>query len=331
MWWLPHSYNNQAINFYLIDLPTILFSLVVLGRRLIWLLLRLLIVTVLPVSPVGRFVNGSKYCTIGQILFVLGYLVFFIQKSHSMVNILYLVYPVSVYFILFRASATPFIDLSPANQGRVKIYKDKLGTYRTNLAAAGGVHTSPELIRMEVAITKTDFNMRLKQVLFNSILSAYYAGFIPCAFSPSFLSYEVWWVSLHTLTTFLGCFTLYLVHCFPAAYNHLLHRTSLYLGIWQKMEGRVSANFYSQWSAASLWPGQAIVRHGKDLYKADGAVNAAEPGNICHMRYYLLFNDPSLQVAGLLFLQTSLIVFQFLIITKSQYWYHIFSQVIFLS
>ena len=25
--------------------------------------------------------------------------------------------------------------------------------------------------------------------------------------------------------------------------------------------------------------GQAIVRHGKDLFKAEGAVNAAEPGN----------------------------------------------------
>ena len=51
----------------------------------------------------------------------------------------------------------------------------------------------------------------------------------------SFLVYEVWWVSLHTLTTAVGCLTLYLVHCFPAAYNHLLHRTSLYLGNWAKV------------------------------------------------------------------------------------------------
>ena len=344
VWWLPHSYNNQTMNFYLIDVPTIAFSLVLLSRRLLWLLIRSLIIAVFPVSPTGRFVNGSKFCTIGLILLILGYLVFFIQQHHSMVNILYLVYPVSVYFILFGASATPFIDLSPGNQGRVKIYKDKLGTFRTNLAAAGGVQTSPELIRMEVAITKTDFNMRLKQVdwqvsrvcsvtcppvqvLFNSIISSYYAGFIPCAFSPVFLSYEVWWVAQHTLTTFLGCLTLYLVHCFPAGYNHLLHRTSLYLGQWHKMEGRISANFYNQWSAASLWPGQAIVRHGKDLYKAEGPVNAAEPGNTCHTRYYFLFGDPSLLVCALLMLQASLVTFQLLIIAKSQFWYHLISQV----
>jgi len=326
VWWLPHSYSSQTLNFYLIDLPTILFSVTLLGRRLVWILIRAALIYCLPVSPSGRFINGSKFCTIGLILFTLGYLAYFITLNHSMVNILYLVYPVSVYFILFGASASPFIDLAPGSQGRVKIYRDKLGTYRTNLAAAGGVATSPELIRMEVAITKTDFNTRLKQVLFNTIVSAYYAGFIPCAFAPSFLSYEVWWVSQHTLITFLGCLTLYLVQCFPAGYNHLLHRTSLHLGHWARMEGRISPNFYNQWSAASLWPGAAIVRHGKDLYKAEGVVNAAEPGNFSHVRYYFLFGDPSMLVCGLLVVQATLVSFQLLIIAKSQFWYHLISQ-----
>ena len=93
------------------------------------------------------------------------------------------------------------------------------------------------------------------------------------------------------------------------------------------MEGRISANFYNQWSAASLWPGAAIVRHGKDLYKAEGPVNAAEPGNTCHMRYYFLFGDPSLLVCALLMVQASLVTFQLLVIAKSQFWYHLMSQV----
>ena len=65
VWWLPHSYNSQAMNFYLIDVPTIAFSLVVLGRRLIWLLLRLLIITLLPVSPQGRW-EAQKYLLLAQ-------------------------------------------------------------------------------------------------------------------------------------------------------------------------------------------------------------------------------------------------------------------------
>lgn len=326
VWWLPHSYTSQAVNFYLIDPFTILFSVVLLGRRLLWLAIRAAIIHFLPVSPSGRFVVCSKYCTMSLVLLTLGYLSFFVVQQHSLVNILYLLYPASVYFILFGAAASPFLDLTPGSQGRVKIYRDKVGTFRTNLAAAGGVPTSPELIRMEAAITKTDFNTRLKQVLFNTIISAYYSGFIPCAFCPTFLSYEVWWVSQHTLTTFIGCLTLYLVHCFPAGYNHLLHRTSLHLGHWLKMEGRISPNFYNQWSAASLWPGAAIVRHGKDLYKAEGVVNAAEPGNHSHVRYFYLFGDPSLLVCGLLVVQAGLVTCQLVLLAKSHFWYHLLSQ-----
>jgi len=326
VWWLPHSYTHQAMNFYLIDPFTIIFSLTLLGRRLLWYLIRALILYLLPVSPSGKFINGSKFCTIGLVLFALGYLAYFVVQSHSMVNILYLVYPASVYFILFGASASPFLDLSPGAQGRVRIYKDRVGTYRTNLAAAGGVPT--KLIRMEVSITKTDFNTRVKQVLFNTVISAYYTGFIPCAFSPSFLSYEVWWVAQHTLLTFTGCLTLYLVHCFPAGYNHLLHRTSLHLGHWTRMEGRISPTFYQQWSAASLWPSAAIVRHGKDLYRAEGVVNAAEPGNYSHIRYWHIFGDPSLLVCGLLVVQATLVSFQLMILARSTFWYHLISQAI---
>ena len=38
-------------------------------------------------------------------------------------------YPASVYIILFGLSLAPFVDLLPGSQGRVKIYKDKAGTY----------------------------------------------------------------------------------------------------------------------------------------------------------------------------------------------------------
>ena len=56
-------------------------------------------------------------------------------------------------------------------------------------------------------------------------------------------------------------------------------------------------------------------------------VNAAEPGNTSHTRYWHLFGDPSLLVCGLLLLQGSLLTFQVLVIAKSQFWYHLISQV----
>lgn len=41
---------------------------------------------------------------------------------------------------------------------------------------------SPELIRGEVEALKADFNRRIKEVLFNSLFSAYYVAFLPLCF-----------------------------------------------------------------------------------------------------------------------------------------------------
>jgi hypothetical protein len=42
---------------------------------------------------------------------------------------------------------------------------------------------SAQAIREEVEVLKTDFNNRMKQILFSSVLNAYYAGFVPCCFA----------------------------------------------------------------------------------------------------------------------------------------------------
>ncbi len=42
---------------------------------------------------------------------------------------------------------------------------------------------SPEIVRDEVEVLKTDFNNRIKQVLFNSMMCAYYMGFVPLCFA----------------------------------------------------------------------------------------------------------------------------------------------------
>lgn len=42
-------------------------------------------------------------------------------------------------------------------------------------------HT-PELIRAEVEELKSNFNRRIKEVLFNSLFSAYYVAFLPLCF-----------------------------------------------------------------------------------------------------------------------------------------------------
>ena len=42
---------------------------------------------------------------------------------------------------------------------------------------------NPENVRYEAECFRTDFNLRMKQILFNSLVSAYYVGFIPLKFT----------------------------------------------------------------------------------------------------------------------------------------------------
>ena len=68
-------------------------------------------------------------------------------------------------------------------------------TYMSNYA--NPMPINPETVRHEVQALKSDFNARLKQILFNALVSTYYATFIPCVFTPSALSYETPWVFRH--------------------------------------------------------------------------------------------------------------------------------------
>jgi hypothetical protein len=42
---------------------------------------------------------------------------------------------------------------------------------------------TPDIIREEVEVLKIDFNNRVKQILFNSMLTAYYMTFVPLCFA----------------------------------------------------------------------------------------------------------------------------------------------------
>ena len=68
-------------------------------------------------------------------------------------------------------------------------------TYMSNYA--NPMPINPETVRPEVQALKSDFNSRLKQIMFNAIVSTYYATFIPCVFVPNALSYETPWVFRH--------------------------------------------------------------------------------------------------------------------------------------
>uniref|UniRef100_A0A090X8H4 Putative presqualene diphosphate phosphatase n=1 Tax=Ixodes ricinus TaxID=34613 RepID=A0A090X8H4_IXORI len=52
VWWLPHSYNNQALNYYLIDVHVATFSVVIACRRFPLAVLKSLLWLILPGADV---------------------------------------------------------------------------------------------------------------------------------------------------------------------------------------------------------------------------------------------------------------------------------------
>ena len=79
---------------------------------------------------------------------------------------------------LFGKSLHPPSLPVPVDKGTPK---HKLKDYRE--VVHHSCSTSPEAIRDEADALKTDFNNRIKQVLFNSMITAYYMGFIPLCFA----------------------------------------------------------------------------------------------------------------------------------------------------
>lgn len=134
---------------------------------------------------------------------------------------------------------------------------------------------TPELIRAEVEELKSDFNRRIKEVLFNSLFSAYYVAFLPLCFvkvgvfvlllldnlipddqaatslhadmvgfpaSTSFFPlqstqyYDMRWSCEHLIMVWINAFVMLMSQLLPPSYCDLLHRSAAHLGRWQKLE-----------------------------------------------------------------------------------------------
>ncbi|XP_022904206.2 transmembrane protein 39A [Onthophagus taurus] len=313
VWWLPNSYTNQSVNFYLIDINLVLFIGVVLARRLLYVLGCKLIDRIIP----GKFVNVS-YNIFRLLLFIgmfslLSWCTYKIMLTNHIMYICYLCYPIVVYVILFGFKIVPFFELISWNPDE----QPPLHACTTNATD----------IRNEVENLKTNFNNRLKQILFSSIFNAHYAGLVPCCFVQSYVYYDVYWVTQHVLFIYLGCFMSYTIHVLTLRYCDVLHRSALHLGFWDRIESRSVLPVAYSWQEDYLWPNGALVRHGKEMYRAYGESNAAEPGNTTFTRFYFIFKDPSAPLGWLLILQVSLICYQLALLVRSIYWYCIVSLV----
>lgn len=335
VWWLPHSHANYALNFYLIDPYLAGFLSVLMSRRLIWCIIQESS-TFLQLYGGGAgkgilywLVQITKGLLLTVTLAALCFTGYHVLKNHSILYCLFLCCPIVTYVFLFGPTLKPLYvkslnwpsmvteKLSP----RQRTGKDSFSDTETILSH--NCVLTPDIIREEVEFLKIDFNNRVKQILFNSMLTAYYMTFVPLCFAQNTLYYDSWWVGQHVFLTWLSAFLMLSAHFLPPKYLDLMHRCAQHLGRWQKVEGRHAHVPYNAWSELQVWPQGALVKHVRGLFKAEGVNVTAEPGNSMHGRFYFLFHQPLRVLNWMLVLTWLLVGYQFFCLLQCSEWSHI--------
>ncbi|XP_044757945.1 transmembrane protein 39A [Coccinella septempunctata] len=311
VWWTPNSHISQAVNYYLIDINLVAFVIVLLSRRLIYLI-GTKIIDILAPPKYQNLVNFLYRSFLAFALFILlGTCTYHVVQNNLFMNVFYLGYPISVYFVLFGFKTTPFFELVDCDEATTP-------PLHACTSVAGD-------IRQEVDKLKSNFNSRLKQILFSSVLNAYYAGFVPCCFAQNYLHYDIYWATQHTIFILLSCFVAYCCQILHPRYCDVLHRSALHLGTWIKVETRNIMPVNNKWNEETLFPYGALVRHGKDMYRAQGECNSCEPSDTSNLRFYALFKNPSIILKYLLLVHGLMVLWQLYLVYVTVFWHNTMS------
>lgn len=319
IWWLPHSYTLYAMNLYLIDTDVAGFILTLLCRRFLWAVLKHISLNFLPRGVAQYMYLTSRVLVLLTVSSLLSWFTYQIFMKHHFVHILYLYYLIVVYFIIFGPSMEPFLDLIP------EYSRIRQGTSVTPRPIYHACSATPEGVRQEVEVLKSDCNTRIKQSLFNALMVGYYVGIIPLFFAQSTLQYDTFWVTQHAVFMFLSSMTLYLVYCFPPRYCDILHRAALHLGTWSRVDDRRAHISFNPWNREQLWSRGVLTKHSREFYRCDAASAAAEPGNSHHERFYMLFNNPSSAQCFVLGLHVCAVLSETVLLIRAEEWYQLIS------
>ncbi|XP_045499212.1 transmembrane protein 39A [Colias croceus] len=313
-WWLPTSYTTQAMHFHLVDPHVVMFIMGIISPRM--LLCASVAIVRLFVAPkmMPHATTAARMFILGAIIGMLGWSTYYLLMKYPLVKMVYLVYPSIIYFILFGFHLDAFLELN-----------------HTETLPMHSCSHDPEQIRSEVEMLKEDFNLRVKKILFHSIIGAYYTSFVPCCFAQPFLYYDVLSAAQQVGLVWGALCGRYAAQMLPALFCDVPHRATKHLGSW-KLEGPATSetNDVPQWSGSKFWSQGSRVRCDDQIYIADTPTVAADPTNMAHVRFYTVFNNPSKLMCLLVCLQLALVLLKLCLLFSSIVWHYFLSIVVLL-
>lgn len=334
--------NIYKTNVHMVDVHLVWFIVIFLSRRVVWNMLGQalaseVLYTVRYFAVI--FIKGALL-----LLLVAGFMLLSwrLIQQNSIPNCLFLCYPLVMYLFTFGFTLDPqgskvMLKLSPHQElgalSQLQLLHTTLlhkgvmvnGNAKQELPAPQPCSLPPDAVRYETECLRTDFNLRIKQVLFQSLICAYYVGFIPMKFSEQhYIYYDMWWACQHTLFVWLSSLLMLLMFMLPLTYCDALHKCALHLGGWERYPcGHRDTPHV--WSALTVWPQGVLVRHGKLLYKALGIHNVAIPGDSHHGRFFFMFESPLRLINWMAAVLLLLVLYQLCMITRCHSWHQLLS------
>lgn len=343
VWWLTQSHTHTVINLHLIDINVVLFNITFMGRGLIHQT-TLFICDVLCLYPVLR-----DYTTHAVSLLLTYFMVkfaFYIFLNHGVAGILCIAYPFVIYVSCYFTNIVSQYEKCKSFE-RKFVWSLLSGMILPSSSTCISCPASPEMlssgqqeeqqqpihycssnttqIREEIERLRTVFNNRLKYIVFKSILMAYFSCVVPLMLVQPQLYYDVSWTGSHVAVCGLSSFLLLTSHLYSPLFYDVLHKSSLHLGKWQRLETRNTLLPCTLWSDKILYAQGVVVRHQREYFKAEGVANCAEPGNQSHLRFYVVFSNPVGGFGTLLGLLVLLVAAQLTLLIRSHEWFKVVS------
>ncbi|KAF4089865.1 hypothetical protein AMELA_G00043320 [Ameiurus melas] len=345
VWWYPPSHppSHTSLNFHLIDYNMLVFTVIVLSRRLIAAIVKE--ASQSRKFPHSVFLVTARFAVLTLTGWILCRSLIHLFRAYSVLSLLFLCYPFGMYIPILRPSSdvrlSPVASVGSRDMGAgvgLSVGRDYLSvlkeTWKQHTSQLYGIQPmpthacclSPDLIRKEVEFLKMDFNKRMKEVLVSSMLSAYYVAFVPVWFVKSTQYVDKRWSCELFILVFVSTSVILMRHLLPPRYCDLLHKAAAHLGCWQKVDPSLCSNVLQHtWTEEFMWPQGVLVKHNKNVYKAMGHYNVAVPSDVSHYRFYFFFNRPLRILNILIILEGAMIFYQLYSLMCSEKWYQTIS------
>ena len=186
-------------------------------------------------------------------------------------------------------------------------------------------------LRYETDCLRIEFNQRIRHILFSSFLSFYYICIVPLAFCDThYIRLDIILLLQYGFIIFLSLIMIYISHYLPLELLTVFHRNGKHLGSWQCLtNNNNNSSMISSWDEKNqtAYEPNSIVKYKRHIYRSSNSCpTVAEPGNMYHTRFAILFNGPLVFPLILCSLQVILLIFQLIFLLIDQRWFVVLSQ-----